>query len=903
MQNGDAVNKLVFDTANGILWVAADKGLYAVDCNARSYAMVEAGETWSKAGIADICLLSDARLCVAYRSGAISLIDKRGHMRLLAQLPKYNGNTVFANDLLPWAPNIISCQTAGQSPTYLLHTDTRQLERLPADSLVAKPYFRKISGDTLFLAGFREGFRVKRKNGGAQLFSSSAALFRGIDNVIDIQPTTAGRLYLLRKPSNLYHLDLAAGRVDTLSSEIFAGRLATCLYRDAQSVLWVGTNKGLIKVTEVQTRFTQLLTNASPISVRSLAEDEDRNLYAGTYSGLFRLGNGDKQWQMWSGMLPYAMLNMPGPYLYFVGEQRALFRVDKLSKRVETGFYRKKGLPPDELRQAYALASDSRGVVWIGTSYGLVCYAPGTNTLAAINIAGLPLTEIRYIRIRNDGHLWLCTRSGLYEVDTAKGVLWHVGTSTRPALTSNTVNYVDEDSRGRLWLCTDGGGVNIISKDRRQVTALRVEDGLSDNTTYQLMWQGPELAWISTFNGLSTYDLRSNAFYNYYADDGLTNNEFNHNAFLRTSAGRMMFGGINGVNAFAPDSIIHDAPAARLFASTITKWDNKARTLLHLRPADTNKIIELGPFDHSLSFNLALTDYHNPENENFLYRIKGLFDEWVSLNSQRSLRLDGLAPGEYTVEIKALDSRGAPSVNMLRYRIRVAEPFYKSWWFFLLLFLLASVLLAAFFRQRLQSLKRMQQLRQQIASDLHDEVGSLLTRITMTSDNLQYSSQSENERSSKLQKIAALSRTAASSMSDILWAIDARNDYTGNLADRMREHAEEMLTPLNLYPEFDFVVNQRMSISSELRQQLYLIYKEAINNIVKHAEPTEVRIKYYHSEQRFTLSVVNNGYAEKERLSTKGQGLKNIRMRADKLHARSWIQAEGTNFNVVISDS
>jgi two-component sensor histidine kinase len=323
---------------------------------------------------------------------------------------------------------------------------------------------------------------------------------------------------------------------------------------------------------------------------------------------------------------------------------------------------------------------------------------------------------------------------------------------------------------------------------------------------------------------------------------------------------------------------------------------------VHLNPVDTATAIEMNPLDHSLTFDLALTDYHNPEAKIFQYRIKGLFDEWVTLNSLHTLKLYRLAPGKYTLEIKATDSRGAPAVNTLEYHIQVDQLFYRTAWFYLLLFVLASGLLWAFFYLRLQNVKRVQKIREQLAADLHDEVGSLLTRITMTSDNLQYSRNTEPERASKLQKIASLSRTAASSMSDILWAIDARNDYTGNLADRMREHAEEMLSPRDVHPEFDFVVNQRMSISSELRQQLYLLYKEAINNIVKHSEATDVRISYHHNEQGLRLSIINNGVVEKERTSSKGQGLRNIQMRAKRIHATALIKAEGDRFTVVVEN-
>lgn len=902
LQSGTGITKLLFDPQSARLWVATERGLFNVNCLTRRITDFKATDQVRMGAIVDICSIG-GKLYVAANNGELATIDNDGRLIPVSGYVRQAGMRFFANSLQPHGNDAINLQPAGKTPGSLVQTKTGRLEKQPADTSGGAIYFRKTVGRLLFTAQFGAGMKIKDTASNKLLYPESSALLQHVDNVIDVWPVAPGKLFLLRKPSNLYLINLVTHRSDTIVSEAFTGRLSTSFFRDAGGVLWVGTNKGLVKVTEDGHHFAHMLVHTPPISIRSIAKDEAGNLYAGTYSGLFRLGATEPAWKSWSGMLPYAMLNMPGRYLYFVGEQPALYRVDKQSPKVETGFYLSKNLPPDGLRQAYAIASDEAGLIWIGTSYGLATYSPATNTLAAFNAAGLPAnTEVRYIRLASNRHLWLGTRSGLYELDPARGIVWHISTATKPALSVNTVNYIDEDADGRLWLCTDGGGVNIIAKDRSQVAVLKKEDGLSDNTTYQMLRQSADRIWISTFNGLSTYNLRSKTFYNYYVEDGLTNNEFNHNAFLKEGSGRMLFGSINGINAFFPDSVPAHNADATLFASSITKWDNRSGALLHLHPADTSSSITLEPLDHSLTFNLALTDYQSPEAEVFLYRIKGLFDEWVTLNSQRSLRLDGLPGGHYVLEIKALDSRGRPALNVLHYHIDVAQPFYKSWWFYLALFVLASALLSAFFILRLQNIRRVQHLREQIASDLHDEVGSLLTRITMTSDNLQYSSHSDADRSTKLQKIASLSRTAASSMSDILWAIDARNDYTGNLADRMREHAEEMLAPLSLHPEFDFAVNPRMSISSQLRQQLYMIYKEAINNVVKHSTANDVRIAYHHNEQGFRLSIVNNGYVPKEKPSTKGQGLKNMHMRAEKLHAKADINGDATAgiFKVVI---
>ena len=901
LQNGTVIIKILYHAKSDKLWVAADKGLFTVDCRNYHVEVVKHASAANETAT-DICIDRNGRIYAAFKTGEIVAVEPGGRLRSMTRLAPINSSPTYANRLEMDGSDRLSVQVSGRGTSYRLDPVTGQMLRSDPDSISGVAFFRKIIGDTLFIGRPSGGLEIRDRSSYRSLYSSATRALQGIRDIIDVELQQPGVLFVLCKPSALFRIDLNSNVRDTISSEVFTGRLSTCFYFDPLGIIWLGTNKGLVRITTDHQYFHRLLYNKPSVSIRSIAEDENGRLYAGTYSGLFLSSDGGRQWSVKNPMIPYALLNAPGQFLYFVGEQKSFFRIDKNSLQPETGFYSTESLQEDELRQAYALAADTGSIIWIGTSNGLATYNPGLNRLAAFNVEnGLPSnTEVRHIRRSKSGRLLVCTKNGLYELDRQLGVSWHLHRSSQPALSANTINYVDEDSKGRLWLCTDGGGINIVSRDRSKVTVLKTEDGLSDNTTYQLLWQGASRVWISTFNGLSSYDLKTGTFYNYYTADGLTSNEFNHNAFLRDHNGRMYFGTINGINAFFPDSIPRSASTARLFASTITKWDNATGSFSNLFPADTGAAIVLRPLDHSLTFNLAMTDYHNSESNIFRYRLKGLFDEWVTLSGQSALRLDGLAAGSYVLEVKALDSRGAPALNTLRYRVEVRQAFYKSWWFYLAMFVLASGLLWGFFFLRLQHVKRVQRLREQIASDLHDEVGSLLTRITMTSDNLRFSNNSEVERGSKLQKIAALSRTAASSMSDILWAIDARNDYTGNLADRMREHAEEMLLPLGIDLHFDFNVNQRMSIPSQLRQQLYLIYKEAINNIVKHSQAQRVDINYQHNEQGLKLRIVNDGHMQKEKPSTKGQGLKNMSMRARRVGAECKVDCAAAHFEVLI---
>lgn len=196
-------------------------------------------------------------------------------------------------------------------------------------------------------------------------------------------------------------------------------------------------------------------------------------------------------------------------------------------------------------------------------------------------------------------------------------------------------------------------------------------------------------------------------------------------------------------------------------------------------------------------------------------------------------------------------------------------------------------------------------LRTQIASDLHDEMGSLLTGISMQAQMMQFS---EAEKADAYRdKIIDNSQTAIATMRDVIWSIDSRYDQIGGLVDRMKEHAFELLNPLDI--KWDFQVDGwdlEQTMSPDVRQNLYLIFKEAINNIVKHAPQDEVKISLHQRKDKWSLDIHNQSPSvlpSEKKLNTPktlGQGLQNMEMRAKQIGATLQLQ-EGSGFHLLVS--
>ncbi len=219
----------------------------------------------------------------------------------------------------------------------------------------------------------------------------------------------------------------------------------------------------------------------------------------------------------------------------------------------------------------------------------------------------------------------------------------------------------------------------------------------------------------------------------------------------------------------------------------------------------------------------------------------------------------------------------------------VIDVFYRRPWFLAILSLLGAALIYGILRYRLEEKLRMERLRTQLASDLHDEVSGLLAGISLQSELLRSQVQ-DRGIDQKLQHIRQASQRAMSKMSDVIWSIDSRRDRLSELISRMEEHADEVLLPLEVrYDLKTFHLDTDGPIPANIRQNIYFIYKEAINNVAKHAKANKVEIWMGNNGPQFELRIQDDGAGNAEKAAEgkrrRGQGLANLRMRAQRLGA------------------
>lgn len=298
---------------------------------------------------------------------------------------------------------------------------------------------------------------------------------------------------------------------------------------------------------------------------------------------------------------------------------------------------------------------------------------------------------------------------------------------------------------------------------------------------------------------------------------------------------------------------------------------------------------------NSLTIHFSAASFYDEDATFYSYRMDGLDEQWSSWSPLNRKEYANLFEGRYRFHVRARDANGHVS-RIDTFEFIVAPPWYRTWWFGLSALIAVMAVLWAAYRYRVDQLLRVERLRLQIASDLHDDVGSSLSKIALYSG-LAESGVKDVEGRSLLKEIGRLSRDTIATMGDIVWAIDARNDE--DLAARMCELAYELLTPRGIALTLD--VKLEGELPADVRQNVYLIFKETLHNIVKHSNARDVRIFALRDNGQLQLSVADNGDGIPVD-HRQGHGLRNMRMRAERIGGRLSIDhRQGTTVELSVS--
>jgi hypothetical protein len=664
--------------------------------------------------------------------------------------------------------------------------------------------------------------------------------------------------------------------------------LSVVYFRDSRGTYWVCSSEGVIRLTVEKNKFQTYFTKEHPLILKN---NSTRGIYAKgdtlcvNMLDYFAYRYGDREEKiLHSNIGNYSFMQLQD-------NQSELWIGSSLLKKFDFRKNLKSKLTKNIGREIWGLYELNESEILLCTTVDFFLYNVNSNDLKRLwNYEKTPYPQPHFIYKCIETprkELMAVAGSGLYILNERAEIIDYYGYGAKEKKKKFpfvTIHDVFIDKNGIYWIATDGEGLFRWNRDEHSFRNFGIENGFISNVTYCIQEDDFNNLWISTGLGLSRFNKKTHKVKNYTTTDGIADNEFNRISQFKAQDGRIYFGGLNGVTSFHPvdfvsDTIVKTIPF-RITDISVSGKEKEVKQITNVRQV-LKKGLTLHPDIQFFSITFSLLDYED-RTYSYAYKIEGIDKDWMYSN-ENTLRYGNLPYGNYKLRIKAQTINGYWNPQEIVIPLTILMPFYKTWWFLTLIALafigIVSLIAFIIFRQRLQHLKTMNNLRLRLTSDLHDEVGGLLNKTSLQSE-LAREEVSEGTKI-LLDKIAENSRKALSGMRDIMWNIDPRNDSLEDLFNRMKEYAMEMLGD-----DFDYSVTTKKTeekqLKQEVKQSVYLIFKEAVNNIVKHAKKGKVEIIFTVTKKEIFLSFYNESDFVKKEISA-GQGLKNMKMRTEKL--------------------
>lgn len=391
--------------------------------------------------------------------------------------------------------------------------------------------------------------------------------------------------------------------------------------------------------------------------------------------------------------------------------------------------------------------------------------------------------------------------------------------------------------------------------------------------------------WGGTNNGIFVYDLKSRETRLLdYADNVQGSGFYNQGAYL-SSKGVLYIAGTNGINYFIPEEIEIKHDNLHLTLLNMVVNDDDTSYLQHRLPA------KLHYDQNAIRFDFVAPFYNNPGKVQYRYKLKSN-DAWKYIQNTTSLYLLSLSPGNYLFNVNAsINGKDWFETDPVLFTIN--PPFWKTWWFALACVLAIVSLLYAFYKYRINQVMKLQLVRNRISAELHDDIGTKLTNINILSTLTKQSMPDEEKAKQLLKRISTEVQTSSEALDDIVWNINTKNDSLEEIIPRMRRYATEVLAGKEV--RFNIQVPEHfnhMKFSMEKRHDVYLLFKEMVNNIHKHANARQVLIEIEMKESVFNLHINDDGKGFDLDVPSGRNGLSNMKMRTERWRGRLTIQSK-----------
>lgn len=775
----------------------------------------------------------------------------------------------------------------------------------------------------------RQLYRYNAFNSQEEAFYAGNSSFRN-DDVLCFAEDNKERLWIGGRHNGLQLYDAKSGKFyqyqyDPSREGTIADNHINCIYRDRNGLMWLGTNKGVSVSNPIQQQFNQEFLSSGSIATQtiySFYETDNGDILIGSDDGLFIKKSGSDQ--LIHRPLKYKGQSLAITCFYrdgndlYLGSNYSLFKYDIDNSRISV-------LPNTDKDKVMSQIIESRVVsiikdsiegrpVLLVSPYGhFIAYYDlqrqqwvsrmdsSKNIVANFNLKD---NLIRQFYKTRSGDVWLANAEqglGAWEKNSLPRVKYYSNDPTQKnGLSNNHVFDLKEDQSGNLWISTYGGGLHYMDTKKREIIHIANSPNLLEGI--QLDRRGN--VWMISNGEIYKYDPLKRIFTQINLPDvektgGVTGYLFSD------SRGNMYVSGSNYYIRFHPDSVHLTQSLSRILFTDFQVFGKSYSHLLQ------DEEIALPYYRNSIAISFAAPSFNFSSPARFAYKLEGSNTDWIQADPSGIANYSNLDGGDYVFLVRMI-SAGTGISETAHLKIRIIPPYWKRWWFFGLCALALIFIAWIIYRYRINEILKRQAIRNKIAQDLHDNMGSALSSISIYGRvaQIQHNRDEKVQLQEILEKITTTSTDVISEMNDIVWTINPRNDSMEKILQRMESYAKPLASAENTQFELEYDPEiLTVNLTMEKRKNFYLIFKEAFNNAIKYGKAKKIVTEIRVAKNRVRMVVIDDGLGfDMEKIQTHGHhiaggnGLTNMIMRAREMRGFCKINSAPGNGTQVTLD-
>ena len=664
----------------------------------------------------------------------------------------------------------------------------------------------------------------------------------------------------------------------------------------ADGGLWIGTEgAGVYKLALRETQFTRLAATNNPTAqdVRTAVEDRSGRLWIGT----------EVRERLMTGLLTqdrFGRFEAGSQAGLLLGQNDQLRPITRADTQVEMPL------------RYYAILESHDGALWLGGDHGLVCLRQDHWSRLG---AELYRSEVRCITESPDGAIWVGMRGG--------GIArWQNGRFTQfrrsDGLPYDYAWALLSEPDGSVWIGTPGAG--LLRWRDGHFDSVTTSQGLPSDFICSIQADERGALWLGSYAGIvkvaraeldrcARGEIAAVNCFVLDTSDGLTSLEMaggNQPAACSTPDGRLWFATSGGLAVVDPSRIRTNAlpPPVRLEevlvdGKALSESEPEATLLVGKRALSPTPLLKVPAGSAQIELRYTALSFCAPQRVRFRYRLEPVDADWIEAGTRRSAYYPHLAPGHYRFQVNACNNDGVWNDAGAAALLTVLPRFWQTWWFVPCCWLagvglVGTAVITTLRRRhlyRIETLERarlVERERGRIARDLHDDLGSGLTDIGTTSALGQDPSVPWEEGREYFREISQRATELVMALDEIVWAVNPKNDHLGSLATYFSQFTEHFvrLTPVRCRFEIPQEL-PRLPLNAEQRHSLFLAFKEALQNAVKHAAASSLRVSIGVAGGTLTISLEDNGRGFEPGLAKAGaDGLRNMQDRLEQLGGR-----------------